>query len=57
MVQVDEFPDKFRKEFRARVMPDYGETAIVKPPALKDCRVALISTAGLHRRGDRAFAH
>ena len=57
MVQVDEFPDDFQKEFRARVMPEYGDAAFVKPPELKDCRVALISTAGVHRRGDRPFTH
>ena len=27
----------------------------VKPPALKAARIAIVSTAGLHRRGDRSF--
>jgi D-proline reductase (dithiol) PrdB len=27
----------------------------VKPPPLSQCRVAIVTTAGIHRRGDRPF--
>jgi D-proline reductase (dithiol) PrdB len=33
----------------------FDSTPFVTGPPLAECRVALISTAGLHRRGDRPF--
>ena len=56
MVRVDEFPESFQTEFLNRDMPAFEKTSFVHGPPLKDRRIALISTAGLHRRGDRPFA-
>ena len=37
-------------------MPEFESTPWASPPALADARVAIVSTAGLHRRDDRKFA-
>lgn len=55
MVRIDEFPDDFEVEFRNREMPEFETTSLIKGRPLNERRVALISTAGLHRRGDRPF--
>lgn len=55
MVKVDEFPDDVREEFLNRAMPTFDDTPLISGPPLHERRVALISTAGLHRRGDRPF--
>ncbi len=55
MVKVDEFPDGVREDFLNREMPTFEDTALVGGSPLNERRVALISTAGLHRRGDRPF--
>jgi len=55
MVKVEEFPDDAREEFLNREMPKFEETPQLPGPPLAERRIALISTAGLHRRGDRPF--
>lgn len=55
MVKVEEFPDGTRQDFLNREMPTFNDTPLVAGPPLDERRVALISTAGLHRRGDRPF--
>lgn len=55
MVKVDEFPDGVREDFLGRDMPTFEDTPLIAGPPLRERRVALISTAGLHRRGDRPF--
>ena len=55
MVKVDEFPDGVREDFLDRDMPTFEDTPLIAGPPLRERRVALISTAGLHRRGDRPF--
>ena len=55
MVKVDEFPDGTREDFLNREMPRFEDTPLVAGPPLGERRIALISTAGLHRRGDRPF--
>ncbi|MFP6711484.1 MAG: glycine/sarcosine/betaine reductase selenoprotein B family protein [Rhodospirillales bacterium] len=55
MVKVDEFPDGVREEFLNRDMPKFEDTPLLEGSPLAERRIALISTAGLHRRGDRAF--
>jgi len=37
-------------------MPSYESTPWVEPPPLAESRVAIISTAGIHRRSDPEFA-
>ncbi|MCH7580771.1 MAG: selenoprotein B glycine/betaine/sarcosine/D-proline reductase [Chloroflexi bacterium] len=36
-------------------MPEFESTPWVTAPPLRDARVAIVSTAGLHRRDDRKF--
>ena len=55
MVRVDEFPDEFREDYLNREMPTFDECPFVLGPPLAERRVSLISTAGLHRKGDRPF--
>lgn len=55
MVKIEEFPDGVREDFLDRDMPTFDDTPLVAGPPLSERRVALISTAGLHRRGDRPF--
>ncbi len=55
MVRVDEFPDEFRQDYLNREMPAFDESPFVLGPPLAERRVSLISTAGLHRKGDRPF--
>jgi D-proline reductase (dithiol) PrdB len=55
MVKIDEFPDDARTEYLNREMPKFEDTPLLPSPPLREQRIALISTAGLHRRGDRQF--
>lgn len=40
---------------KIRELPDFGSPPFVRGPALAQRRVAIISTAGLHVRGDQPF--
>ncbi len=40
---------------KIRDLPDFGATPFVGGPPLKQRRVAIITTSGLHARGDRPF--
>ena len=55
MVRVDEFPDGFREDYLNREMPAFDDSPFVLGPPLARRRVSLVSTAGLHRKGDRPF--
>jgi len=55
MVRIDEWPEEFQKEYMDREMPTFDENPFVTGKPLSERRLALISTAGLHRRGDRPF--
>ena len=56
MVKLSEFPEEERVAYLNRAMPEFDETPFVTGPPLNERRVSLISTAGLHRRGDRLFS-
>jgi D-proline reductase (dithiol) PrdB len=57
MVRLADLPDWERQHMLSKVKDCAGFDGRpwVKPPALDKCRVAIISTAGLHARGDRPF--
>ena len=55
MVHMREMPDHLREALINQELPEYGDTPWVTPKPLDECRVALISTAGLHRREDDPF--
>ena len=40
---------------KIRELPDFGSTPFVAGPALGKRRVAIVTTSGLHARGDRPF--
>ena len=57
MVRLADLPDWDRKNKLDRVkdLTGFDERPWVQPPALKRSRIAIITTAGLHRRSDRPF--
>ena len=55
MARLDRMTDEERSHLLSLPCPTYPSTPWVIPPPLKQCRVALISTAGLHRQSDRPF--
>lgn len=40
---------------KIRELPDFGPTPFVSGPPLRERRVAIVTTSGIHARGDRAF--
>src|SRR5258708_10991153 len=55
MVRLSRLPPDYAEELRKLALPAFETTPWVAPVPVTDARVALISTAGLHRRGDREF--
>lgn len=55
MARLDQMPEPMRSHIAKLPCPSFETTPCVEGPALKQRRVAIISTAGLHRRGDRPF--
>jgi D-proline reductase (dithiol) PrdB len=57
MVRLADLDETTRNSFRARVkdLSPFAPTAFVKGPPLARRRVAIVATAGLHRRGDVPF--
>jgi D-proline reductase (dithiol) PrdB len=56
MPRLDRLPEASRKNLLALPM-QFNETApfATPPRPLAGCRLAIVTTAGLHRRGDRLF--
>jgi len=52
---VHEIPEPWRSRLVNQPMPDLGDTPCVGGPPLRDRRISLITTAGLHLHGDRPF--
>ena len=55
MVHLRELPEQLREALINQELPEFGDTPWINPRPLNECRVALVSTAGLHRREDPAF--
>jgi D-proline reductase (dithiol) PrdB len=55
MARLDTLIESERSHLLALPCPIFEKTPWATPPPLKKCRIALISTAGLHRRNDRPF--
>ncbi|MFZ5784355.1 MAG: glycine/sarcosine/betaine reductase selenoprotein B family protein [Pseudomonadota bacterium] len=53
--RLDDMPEGEAAHLRRIECPTYGDTPLLPGAPLAQRRVALISTAGLHRRGDRPF--
>ncbi len=58
MARLADFSDAERKHHldKIRDLPDFGETPFVSGPPLRERRVAIVTTSGVHVRGDRPFA-
>lgn len=56
MVRLSDTPDSLRPHLEALDCPSFDTAPWVEGPSLAQRRVAIVSTAGLQRRGDRPFA-
>jgi D-proline reductase (dithiol) PrdB len=56
MVRLTDFDDLGRDYYESMAMPQFATTPWVVPKPVARSRVAIISTAGLQRRGDRPFS-
>ena len=56
MARLDQMPEPMRSHLAALPCPTFAVHPWVAGPPLRQRRVAIISTAGLHRRSDRPFA-
>lgn len=56
MVRLSDTPESLRHHLEALECPRFESTPWVGGPPLAARRVAIISTAGLHKRGERPFA-
>ena len=55
MVRLSDLPPPAAGFLANMPMPEFDSTPWAAPPSLRHARVAIISTAGLHRRDDRKF--
>lgn len=55
MVHLREMPEHLRDALVNQEVPTFESTPWAKPKPLSECKVALVSTAGLHRREDTPF--
>ena len=55
MVHLSQLPDHLRDALVNQELPDYESTPWVAAKPLAESRIAIISTAGLHRREDSPF--
>lgn len=55
MARLDSMPEPMKGHLANLPCPVFETTLFVEAPPAADRRVAMISTAGLHRRGDRPF--
>ena len=56
MVRLKDLPKEYAEGLLNLPIPDYGPAPWTDAPDLKDARVAIISTAGIHRASDEKFA-
>lgn len=56
MVRLRDLSDAERDHIMAKALPRYDSTPFVLGPPLTERRVALVTTAGLHRIDDDAFS-
>lgn len=55
MAKLEQMPEPMRSHIAKLPCPAYSTQPWVIGPELKKRRITIISTAGLHRRGDRPF--
>ena len=57
MVRLADLPDWDQKNKldKLKELTGWDARPWVKPPPLAECRIAIVTTAGVHRKGDRPF--
>lgn len=55
MVHLSEIPKEARDNLVNEELPEYQDTLCVSGPPLRERRIAILTTAGLHRREDKVF--
>ena len=55
MARLEDYSESVRSHLLKLPCPTFDSTPFKSPPPLRDMRVALVSTAGLHQREDRPF--
>jgi len=57
MARLSDLPEFERQHHLDKIkdLPDFGETPFVSGPPLRERRVAIITTSGVHVRNDRPF--
>lgn len=55
MARIEDMDETLRGHLEHLEIPDWDDTPLVEGPPLSERRVAIISTAGLQRPGDRPF--
>ncbi|MGE0768480.1 MAG: glycine/sarcosine/betaine reductase selenoprotein B family protein [Hyphomicrobiaceae bacterium] len=55
MARLTDFDDLGRDYYEQMPMPHFASTPWAQPKPTRQARIAMISTAGLQRRGDRPF--
>ena len=57
MVRLADLPewDRKNKLDKLKELTGFDARPWVKPPPLAKCRIAIVTTAGVHRKGDRPF--
>ena len=56
MARLSDLPDSMAEHLLGLPLPDLGDTPPAAGPALGERRVAIVTSAGLVRRGEEAFA-
>ena len=56
MQRIADLPEPVQQGFLRLPLPEFESTPWRTPPPLNESRIAIISTAGLHRHEDRTFA-
>jgi D-proline reductase (dithiol) PrdB len=56
MVRLSDLPPELAETYRRLPLPSFESTPWTPAPPLRDARVAIVSTAGLHRKDDARFA-
>ncbi|MFQ5381146.1 MAG: glycine/sarcosine/betaine reductase selenoprotein B family protein [Dehalococcoidia bacterium] len=56
MVRLSDLEDTYAAHLRGLPLPSFETTPWAEPPKPAEARVAIVSTAGLHRRSDATFA-
>jgi D-proline reductase (dithiol) PrdB len=56
MVRLRDLPPDYAESLRNLPLPEFPSTSWMPGPALREARVAIVTTAGLHRASDPKFA-